>query len=155
MDMMHCKFSANDTKMIPEFVMLIQIQYIREHNQMIMIIKNCSYKCCEMICIVWQHVAASTGTGEGDLKKLCAIIEAVPNIKYICVDVANGYSEHFVQFVRDVRKTFPKHTIMVMTVEKGKKILDNYFVLINTMINVQNYWTKMWRKQLYCINHIL
>lgn len=97
-----------------------------------------------MICIVWQHVAASTGTGEGDLKKLCAIIEAVPNIKYICVDVANGYSEHFVQFVRDVRKTFPKHTIMVMTRE-GKKILDHYFVLINTMINVQNYWTKMWR----------
>lgn len=40
MDMMHCKFSANDTKMIPEFVMLIQIQYIREHNQMIVIIKN-------------------------------------------------------------------------------------------------------------------
>lgn len=38
---------------------------------------------------------------------------------------------------------------------KGKKILDNYFVLINTMINVQNYWSKMWRKQLYCINHIL
>lgn len=124
--MMHCKFSANDTKMFPEFVMLIQIQYIREHNQMIMIIKNCSYKCCEMICIVWQHVAASTGTGEGDLKKLCAIIEAVPNIKYICVDVANGYSEHFVQFVRDVRKTFPKHTIMVMTVEKGKK----YWIII-------------------------
>lgn len=83
-------------------------------------------KCCEMICIVWQHVAASTGTGEGDLKKLCAIIEAVPNIKYICVDVANGYSEHFVQFVRDVRKTFPKHTIMVMTVEKGKK----YWIII-------------------------
>lgn len=91
-----------------------------------------------MICFVRQHVAASTGTGEGDLKKLCAIIEAVPDIKYICVDVANGYSEHFVQFVRDVRKTFPKHTIMVrplMTVEKGKK-LDHYFVLINIITSL-------------------
>ena len=60
-----------------------------------------------------QHVAASSGTGEGDLQKLCDIIEAVPDLKYICIDVANGYSEHFVQFVRDVRKKFPKHTIMV------------------------------------------
>ena len=60
-------------------------------------------------------MAASSGTGEGDLKKLCDIIEVVPDLKYICIDVANGYSEHFVQFVRDVRKKFPKHTIMVGT----------------------------------------
>jgi len=58
-------------------------------------------------------VAASTGTGSGDLQKLKQIIDAVPSVNYICVDVANGYSEHFVQFVRDVRKQFPTHTIMV------------------------------------------
>ena len=63
--------------------------------------------------MLFQHIAASSGTGEGDLKKLCDIIEAVPDVKYICIDVANGYSEHFVQFVRDVRKKFPEHTIMV------------------------------------------
>lgn len=71
---------------------------------------------------ILEHVAASTGTGEGDLKKLCDIIKAVPNIKYICVDVANGYSEHFVQFVRDVRKTFPKHTIMAGNVVTGEMV---------------------------------
>lgn len=60
-----------------------------------------------------QYVAASTGTGAGDLGKLKDILQAVPAITYICVDVANGYSEHFVQFVRDVRKEFPTHTIMV------------------------------------------
>lgn len=38
---------------------------------------------------------------------------AIPQIQYICVDVANGYSEHFVNFVKDVRKMFPTHTIMV------------------------------------------
>ena len=64
-------------------------------------------------CIIFQYVAASTGTGEGDLQKLKLILDAVPSIGYICVDVANGYSEHFVQFVRDVRKEFPEHTIMV------------------------------------------
>lgn len=40
MDMMHCKFLANHTKMFPKSVLLREIQYIREHNQMIVIIKN-------------------------------------------------------------------------------------------------------------------
>lgn len=39
-DIMHCKFSANHTKMFPKSVLLREIQYIREHNQMIVIIKN-------------------------------------------------------------------------------------------------------------------
>lgn len=60
-----------------------------------------------------QHVAASSGSGGADLEKLCAILEAVPALKYICLDVANGYSEHFVEFVKMVREKFPKHTIMV------------------------------------------
>jgi len=41
------------------------------------------------------------------------IISAIPDIGYICVDVANGYSEHFVEFVRLVRKEFPDKTIIV------------------------------------------
>lgn len=60
-----------------------------------------------------QHVAASSGSGKADLEKLCAILEAVPALKYICLDVANGYSEYFVEFVKMVREKFPKHTIMV------------------------------------------
>lgn len=58
-------------------------------------------------------MAVSTGTGETDFEKLTAILVAVPQIQYICVDVANGYSEHFVHFVKDVRQRFPSHTIMV------------------------------------------
>ena len=38
---------------------------------------------------------------------------AVPALDYICVDVANGYSEHFVEFVRLVRREFPDKTIFV------------------------------------------
>lgn len=71
---------------------------------------------------ILEHVAASTGTGTGDLKKLKEILDAVPDIKYICVDVANGYSEHFVQFVRDCRKEFPKHTIMAGNVVTGEMV---------------------------------
>lgn len=60
-----------------------------------------------------QHIAASSGSGIADLEKLCAILEAIPALKYICLDVANGYSEYFVEFVKTVRGKFPRHTIMV------------------------------------------
>uniref|UniRef100_A0A667IC59 GMP reductase n=1 Tax=Lynx canadensis TaxID=61383 RepID=A0A667IC59_LYNCA len=40
----------------------------------------------------------------------------------ICLDVANGYSEHFVEFVKDVRKRFPKHTIMAGNVVTGEMV---------------------------------
>lgn len=66
-----------------------------------------------MCVCVRQSVAVSTGTGEADFERISAILTAVPELEYICVDVANGYSEHFVHFVKDVREKFPSHTIMV------------------------------------------
>lgn len=60
-----------------------------------------------------QYVAVSSGSGEDDYTKLKAIVSAVPQLQYICLDVANGYSEHFVSFVRRTRKDFPAHTILV------------------------------------------
>ncbi|KAB1262088.1 GMP reductase 1 [Camelus dromedarius] len=60
-----------------------------------------------------QHVAVSSGSGKNDLEKMSSILEAVPQVKFICLDVANGYSEHFVEFVKLVRARFPEHTIMV------------------------------------------
>ncbi|XP_036854370.1 GMP reductase 1 isoform X4 [Manis javanica] len=59
-----------------------------------------------------QHLAVSSGSGTNDLEKMSSILEAVPQIKFICLDVANGYSEHFVEFVKLVRDRFPEHTIM-------------------------------------------
>ncbi|XP_028649559.1 GMP reductase 2 [Erpetoichthys calabaricus] len=69
-----------------------------------------------------EHVAASSGTGQGDFERLSEILEAVPNIRYICLDVANGYSEHFVQYVKDVRAKFPSHTIMAGNVVTGEMV---------------------------------
>ena len=60
-----------------------------------------------------QYVAVSAGIAEGDMNKLAEIVDAIPEIKYLCLDVANGYSETFVQFVRDVRSKFKDKTIMV------------------------------------------
>ncbi|XP_043411826.1 GMP reductase 2 isoform X1 [Prionailurus bengalensis] len=69
-----------------------------------------------------QHLAASSGMGSSDFEQLEQILEAVPQVKYICLDVANGYSEHFVEFVKDVRKRFPKHTIMAGNVVTGEMV---------------------------------
>lgn len=71
-------------------------------------------------------VAVSTGILTADLTKLSSILEAVPEIKFICVDVANGYSEVFVQCIRDVRKRWPQHTIMagnVVTKEMAEELV--------------------------------
>ena len=57
--------------------------------------------------------ACSSGTGEADFELLSDILGQIPQVQFICLDVANGYSEHFVKFVSRVRKAFPKHTIMV------------------------------------------
>merc|ERR1712110_1128177 len=41
---------------------------------------------------------------------------------FICLDVANGYSEHFVQYVRKVRSTFPTQTIIAGNVVTGEMV---------------------------------
>ncbi|ESN93540.1 hypothetical protein HELRODRAFT_180856 [Helobdella robusta] len=72
------------------------------------------------------HVAVSSGMKDSDLEKLKQIIKAVPELMYICLDVANGYSEHFVKFVRNVREQFPGHTIMagnVVTCEMVEELI--------------------------------
>merc|ERR1719392_570378 len=51
---------------------------------------------------------------------------AVPEIKMVCIDVANGYSEAFVQCIRDVRKRWPSLTIMagnVVTQEMTEELI--------------------------------
>ncbi|PIK33721.1 putative GMP reductase 2-like, partial [Apostichopus japonicus] len=53
-----------------------------------------------------SNVAVSSGIGQNDFQKLCEIITAVPSLRYICLDVANGYSELFVEFLKKVRWQF-------------------------------------------------
>jgi len=73
-----------------------------------------------------KYIAASSGTADGDFDRLKAILEAVPQVQFVCLDVANGYSEHFVMYVRKVRKEFPKITIMagnVVTQEMVEELI--------------------------------
>jgi GMP reductase len=56
--------------------------------------------------------AISTGTSERDFQRLSRIINAYPEIKFICVDVANGYSEHFGDCIEEIRESWPDKTII-------------------------------------------
>ena len=49
-----------------------------------------------------DYVAVSVGTNVEEYEKAKEII-TTNNLKWICIDIANGYSEHFVDFVRKVR----------------------------------------------------
>lgn len=68
-----------------------------------------------------DYVAMSIGTSTADFDKLCAVYDAVQdNLKYICMDIANGYSNHFAEHVREVRKRFPHIVIIAGNVVTGE-----------------------------------
>ena len=69
-----------------------------------------------------DYIAVSTGTGASDSKKLAAIFKESPQLKFICIDVANGYSEHFVNFVKKTRKQYPNKVIMAGNVVTGEMV---------------------------------
>lgn len=66
-----------------------------------------------------DHVAVSAGSSEADFKKVCEIM-SIRKLKFICLDVANGYSEGFVQAVRAMRAQFPDVTIIAGNVVTGE-----------------------------------
>ena len=68
-----------------------------------------------------ENVAMSIGTSDDDWCKL-EIVYAIVNgkLKYVCMDIANGYSDHFAQHVRKVRKAFPNIVIIAGNVVTGE-----------------------------------
>ncbi|MCP2037259.1 GMP reductase [Chryseobacterium sp. HSC-36S06] len=71
---------------------------------------------------IYDYIALSTGTGKADEEKIKQIIGQHPKIEFLCIDVANGYSEHFVEFVKNTRRNFPNKTIMAGNVVTGEMV---------------------------------
>ncbi len=69
-----------------------------------------------------NYIAVSTGTGTNDSKKIAAIFAQNPQLKFICIDVANGYSEHFVNFVKQTREQYPDKVILAGNVVTGEMV---------------------------------
>jgi len=61
---------------------------------------------------IYNYVALSCGTSRESYSRLNNILKKNPKFKFICIDVANGYSENFSNFVSEVRKKYPSKTII-------------------------------------------
>lgn len=69
-----------------------------------------------------NFIAVSSGTGAHDLEKIIQVITANPQLRFICIDVANGYSEHFVAFVKKTRTKFHDKVIIAGNVVTGEMV---------------------------------
>jgi GMP reductase len=65
-----------------------------------------------------DNYAVSTGTSGDDFRNLNTIVTGI-GAQFICIDVANGYSEHFGDFVERVRNRWPDRTIIAGNVVTG------------------------------------
>ena len=75
---------------------------------------------------IYNHIAISSGSKEEDLNKLKLILSNLPQLNFICLDVANGYTEHFISFVTRVRLLYPDKVIIagsVVTREMTEELL--------------------------------
>ena len=76
---------------------------------------------------IHNYVALSCGTSKESYARLNNVLKKNPKFKFICIDVANGYRDDFMDFIRKVRKTYPEKIIIagnVVTPEGVKMILD-------------------------------
>lgn len=71
---------------------------------------------------IFNHIAVSTGTSEKDSEKLQKILNQHSELQFICIDVANGYSEHFVDFVKKTRAKNPDKIIIAGNVVTGEMV---------------------------------
>lgn len=62
------------------------------------------------------------GTSDADFTKLQQILALSSALNFICIDVANGYSEHFVQFLQRAREACPGKTICAGNVVTGEMV---------------------------------
>jgi len=72
-----------------------------------------------------DNYAVSTGTGSEDFRNLNTIVTGLGS-QFICVDVANGYSEHFGDFIEAVRNRWPNKTIIagnVVTADMTQELI--------------------------------
>lgn len=70
----------------------------------------------------YSRIMVSAGAAEEDFSKLGRIVSKHPALEFICLDVANGYTESFVEYVGKVREAFPDKTIVAGNVVTGEMV---------------------------------
>ncbi len=71
---------------------------------------------------IYARIMVSTGVMDEDFERLGQIIGQHPKLQFICIDVANGYAESFVEYVAKVRRAFPEKTIVAGNVVTGEMV---------------------------------
>lgn len=71
---------------------------------------------------ILDFIAISTGTSSRDEERMDIILKENKNIKFVCIDVANGYSEYFVEFVKKTRDKYPDKVIFAGNVVTGEMV---------------------------------
>ena len=76
-----------------------------------------------------QYVAMSIGITESDANKFHQVYaKCGEHLKYVCIDVANGYSERFVGYIKTFRKNYPHVVIIagnVVTADQTQELILN------------------------------
>ena len=76
-----------------------------------------------------NNVAMSIGILDHDQQKFRDVYEQTGNkLKYVCIDVANGYSERFLDFISTFRKNYPEIVIIagnVVTADQTQELILN------------------------------
>lgn len=72
-----------------------------------------------------KRIAISIGTNQNQYNAAKKIIDEFA-LEWICIDIANGYSEHFTDFVKQVRSDYPNHNIIagnVVTADMTQELI--------------------------------
>ena len=75
---------------------------------------------------MYSNIALSVGIKKEDFEILDKVLKEFSFFKFICIDVANGYSEHFTSFVKSVRDKYPTKTIIagnVVTADMAQELV--------------------------------
>jgi len=75
---------------------------------------------------IYQHIALSIGIKKEDFENLDKILKEFSFFNFICIDVANGYSEHFSSFIKSIRDKYPTKTIIagnVVTADMTQELI--------------------------------
>lgn len=78
--------------------------------------------------ILVDHIAVSTGITDLDHERIDATLKLSRSIRYVCIDVANGYSEKFIDYVARFRELYPHITIIagnVVTPDVTEELILN------------------------------
>ncbi len=75
---------------------------------------------------IYNYISLSCGTSEESYDRLNNILREHSYFQFICIDVANGYSENFTKFVSSVREKHPSKTIIagnVVTADMTQELI--------------------------------